>query len=100
YLKAGNNFFLGNKFNWSEIYPPAPTFVESIRGESYKNIFIVGDYGLILHWNGKGWYRYDQFYTYANGNGDVLSRAWIKGNIVFIVGHSPLIQGIIYRGTQ
>ncbi len=100
YISTGYGSYLGNRFGWKQIDIPAPVWIELIRGESYKNIFFVGDFGLVVHWNGKSWYRYDQFYTYAEGNGDNLYGVWAKNNSVFVVGRSQTAQGIVYRGTQ
>jgi hypothetical protein len=101
YIATGYGSYLGNRWGWSRLNDiPAPVWIEAIKGESYKNIFFVGDFGLVIHWNGKSWYRYDQFYAYSQGGGDILYGAWAKGNSVFVVGRSQSAQGIIYRGTQ
>lgn len=100
YISTGYGSYLGNRFAWQQINIPAPVWTESIRGESYKNIFFIGDFGLVVHWNGKSWYRYDQFFIYAQGNGDNLYGVWAKNKTVFVVSRSQTAQGIVYRGTQ
>ncbi len=60
-------------------------FMASIAGNASNDIFCAGDYGLIVHWNGANWKRYDQYLTAsipANG-ANALS---IKGNTVCAVG--------------
>jgi len=101
YIATGYGSYLGNRWGWNKLNDiPAPVWIEAIKGESYKNIFFVGDFGLVVHWNGKSWYRYGQFYTYSQGGGDNLYGVWAKDNSVFVVGRSQTAQGIIYRGTQ
>lgn len=35
--------------------------MRSVHGSNQNNVFICGDYNLIIHWNGSTWHIYDQF---------------------------------------
>ncbi|MHB2149321.1 glucosyl transferase [Calditrichota bacterium LG25] len=54
-----------------------------IRGSSLNNIFIVGQHGLIWHYNGKRWQNF------SDNEGLYYSVA-VKENIVVAVGNKPL----------
>ncbi len=96
YTNAGT--FMGNRFGWMKANAPTDnTFMYKIRGSSKINLFMTGPYSLIIHWNGKSWYRYDELYQKSNG--DLLYSASVFTNQVFIVGTSEKAQAIVYRGT-
>ncbi len=46
---------------WCEISDVPPIYKEAIRGSGPNNIFVVGHFGLVLHWNGSSWHQYEQF---------------------------------------
>jgi hypothetical protein len=101
YIRTSSGVYVGNLYGWNNVDALADkTFVEQIKGGSYKNIFMVGHFGFISHWNGKSWYRYEKFYHVAEGTGDILQGVWAKQKQVFAVGRSTNAKGIIYRGKQ
>lgn len=101
YISASSGDYMGNRYQWDRQEIPSDNVrILSIRGENYKNIFFSGHFGLLIHWNGKSWYRYEQFYTYDQWSGDILYGVWTKNKIVFVVGRSRTAQGIVYRGYQ
>lgn len=70
-----------------------------VRGSASNNVFICGDRDLIIHWNGKSWHIYNQFFNKAKQSS--LWRIWTKDKSVFIVGYeNSSSQAIVYRGTQ
>jgi hypothetical protein len=98
YIKTGAGTFLGNRFGWTKINIPNDNiYTHHIRGSSYKNIFSVGDFSLLVHWNGKSWHRYEGLSR--SPDGDVLLSTWTDGNAAFVVGRSATANGIVYRGT-
>lgn len=99
YISSGSGEFWGKDSVWKKLYaaPFDNTYLEKIRGNSSKNIFFVGHFGLIVHWNGKSWHRYDQFFKKPGG--DVLQSVWIKGDDVFITGFKGA-RGLVYRGKM
>jgi hypothetical protein len=93
--------FVGTIDDWTEIFVPNDNvFKTCIRGNSSKNIFVTGHFGLVAHWNNKTWYRYDQFFRQPQGIGDRLESVWTSDRLVFVVGRTPNARGIVYRGRQ
>ena len=100
YLNSGSGQYKGKDTSWRFIEAPTDnTYLEAIRGESEKNLFFVGPFGLIVHWNGKSWHRYDEFFKKPNG--DNLFGAWVGEKDVVVVGRSDqTARGIVYRGKM
>lgn len=70
-----------------------------IRGSSDNNIFICGSRDLIIHWNGKSWNIYYQFFDKTKQSD--LHGIWVKDKRVFIAGYeNGSSQAIVYRGSQ
>ena len=69
--------------------------MRSIHGNNENNVFICGDYKLIIHWNGSTWHIYDQFFDKSKPSN--LFGTWVNEKSVFIVG-SENARAIIYRG--
>jgi hypothetical protein len=66
-----------NKFgDWSEIILQ-PVGTNSIRGNKINDIFVVGDYGAIFHFNGVSWQMLSSFsdkgYSKVNIKNDVVA---------------------------
>ena len=82
-----------NKFGvWNEI-SLYPVGTNSIRGNDINDIFIVGDFGAIFHFNGVGW----QMLSTPSNKG--YSKVYVKGDIVAISGNY-LGQGLIEIGRR
>jgi len=63
-----------------------------VRGRAYNDIFVVGQRNSILHFNGKSWHNYLEFY-------DPLDGAWLIGisfteNIAYLVGENIIMKAI------
>lgn len=68
-----------------------------IAANSPNDIFIVGDWGLITHFNGRSWYSY----SIAQGSGTaILHSVCFQDNQVIIVGTNGAAQAIIVRGIR
>ncbi len=78
---CGSGVFENKKGNWKEI---DITSVASnrIRGNGLNDIFVIGDYGFTAHYNGIGWYIFDNLFDFNSG----LKGVAIKKNTVVIVG--------------
>lgn len=99
YVSCDGGLFFSKEGSWSKLSVPNDhTLIRNIRGNDSNNLFIPGSFGMILHFNGNSWHRYDEFYRKPGG--DKLYNAWVKEKKVFIVGMSENSRGIIYRGTQ
>ena len=68
---------------WVKIFDHT-SFLSGISGTSDENIFVVGHFGTVLHWNGKDWYQYRQF----EDPGLLLEDVWTDGREVMIVGYT------------
>ena len=69
-----------------------------VRGDSQNNVFICGSRDLILHYNGRSWNLYYEFYSKAKSSR--LENLWLSNKKVFIVGQSGDQRGLVYKGTQ
>lgn len=71
---------------WQKIKSVPPIQMEAVRGTGPNDIYVVGDFGLVLHWNGEYW-----FDCTGNGlpyiEGSYLAVA-ANGNTVVAVGYS------------
>ncbi len=67
--------------SWIIIYETFDA-LRKMAGTSDRNIFAVGDFGHILHYNGNDWYEFKEF---RNPN-VVYSSVWTDGKEVFVVG--------------
>ena len=72
--------------NWQAIKDVPAIYSEAIRGTAYNNIFVVGHFGLLLHWNGYSW----KDFTDKNV---VYYGLAVKGNTIVAVGTVP--EGIV-----
>jgi hypothetical protein len=87
YVGAGAGIFLSEaNANWkSRLITPfgwLRTFPNRIRGNGINDLFIVGTYGFIGHYNGSTCKQYSQFYSSKNLIYSVAQR----GNLVVAVG--------------
>ncbi len=70
---------------WQEVKGIPPIYSEAIKGIGPNDIFVVGDFGLVLHWNGVSWHDYSGNELPYNP-GSYLAVAE-KGNTVVAVGY-------------
>ena len=78
----------------SKLFDPG-NFVLSIRGTEKNNIFLAGDLGMIWHYNGKSWLKYDELYSQqldrriygiAAKDNLVVAVGWKNSNSWIIIG--------------
>lgn len=99
YIETGRASYQGNlEDTWEEInIRNDNTEIRRISGSSSFNVFQVGPFGLILHYNGKYWHRYG---LYNKPHGDVFKSVKVIGNHVYVVGDTETSsRGIIFKGT-
>ena len=83
-----------NKFGqWNEINLQ-PVGTNSIRGNDVNDIFVVGDYGSIFHFNGSSWKPLNSFNS-SKG----YSKVSVLNNLVIICGNQ-YGQGLIELGRR
>lgn len=56
---------------------------EGIRGNNANDVFVVGSFFEVVHYNGSTWYNYRNEIPFADG---ALGRVAVKGNLVIAVG--------------
>jgi hypothetical protein len=91
------NEFIGKDTSWSLFgWPEDNTLIDQVRGSGENNIFAVGSFDLIMHYNGSTFRRYDFYKKPAGGR---LYGIYIAGKKVFIAGVANY-RAIVYRGVQ
>ncbi|MBD3224530.1 MAG: hypothetical protein GF313_07360 [Caldithrix sp.] len=82
---------------WSVIEEVPAYGMYKIRGSDWNNIFAVGAFGMIAHYNGSNWHYYDQL-LYEEGS---LKSVAVTKDIVVAVGvvGSYRPKGIIITGS-
>jgi len=80
YACGGGVFCLKDGINWNEATEIPLYYTESIRGDELNNIMVVGDFGLMAHFNGASWKVYD------NPTADIYYSCAVKENLVVAVG--------------
>lgn len=101
YFSSVSGFYQGSaSIGWtSSVIPDDHTAIRKIRGSSEYNIFIAGHFGLLLHYNGNSWCRYDEIFSKRYPYGPYLNDVVVFENSVFIAGHERNInKAIVYRG--
>ncbi len=60
--------------------------MERMRGNEENDILVVGDFGLLLHWNGISWHRYVSISAIYYGLA-------VRGDVVGVVGQQ--VEGFV-----
>ena len=85
----------GESLDFIQLPPEIPNYhMESIRGTAENNMFAVGHFGLVVHYNGNSWHYYPELYNYA-----IATSVTVIGNSVFVVGIDGS-QAFIYSGRR
>lgn len=77
----GPHIFRWTGSSWRKVYETFDA-LRKMAGTSESNVFAVGDFGKILHYNGSDWYEFKEL---RNPNA-VYSSVWTDGKEVFVVG--------------
>jgi hypothetical protein len=80
YTCGGGVFLLKDGINWNEVTEIPLYYTESIRGDGLNDIIVVGDFGLLAHFNGTSWKVYD------NPVADIYYSCAVRENLVVAVG--------------
>ncbi len=78
---TGDGVFKWNGSSWDNVYFSSIA-LPGIYGTSEQNIFVVGNYGIALHFNGSDWYQFPQL---KNEN-IKYTGVWTDGKVAFICG--------------
>jgi hypothetical protein len=71
--------------------------ISKIRGEGINNIFTVGDFTEIFHFDGLSWKRFDELYTYPLSS-LLFSCTVINGKFFGVGYHNN--KALIIQGTE
>ena len=82
--------FNGQKWRRIDV-PDLNILKQEITGTAANNIVVVGDFGIVLHWNGASWKRYDE----VSFTGTIRG-VWTNGKEVIAVGWTSALGVIIY----
>ena len=79
---------------WSSVYSGVSTSLNSVWGSGPTDVFVVGDTGTIIHYDGTGWH------TMASGTRRALRKVWgTSANSVYAVGDAGTMlryDGVIW----
>lgn len=84
-------------------YPPGVVthfFSGGVRGQDVNDVFVVGSFGEVVHYNGTSWFRY---FEQAPLLVDYLGFVQIKGNLMIATGQISVginTRGIIVIGRR
>ncbi len=92
---VGHGVFRWNGASWERIFE-GETGLSGIYGTHDSNIFVVGNFGKVYHFNGSEWYSFDEF----RDDNIVFGDVWTDGEHVFIVGRTVSfpIKTVVLRG--
>ncbi len=71
------------------------SYTNEVRGTASNDIMAVGDFGEVLHYNGKTWQNFQS----EIGFGGIFWRVEMKKNLVVAVGEDGL-RGVVLRGYR
>jgi hypothetical protein len=83
YTAGEGGVFKKTAAGWEKVLDIGSEILASIRGNKGNNLFAVGR-GMIYHFNGEDWYKYNQFLD----QNIIWIKTWTDGNEVFIVGQT------------
>jgi hypothetical protein len=84
---------------WSAYAPGVVTryFSGGVRGQDVNDVFVVGSFGEVVHFNGQSWYRYFSDLPLPSG---YLGFVAIKNNLIMSTGQVNGQRGIVLIGRR
>jgi hypothetical protein len=93
YTAGGGVFVRKENQDWSEITEIPLIFTNRIRGVGENDVFVVGDFGLVAHFNGASWH------VYADAPRALYHSLNYKRDLVIAVGERNA-QAVILMGKR
>ncbi len=89
---CGDGLYKSRDLNrpWEQVKDIPSIYTEAIRGTGSNDIFVVGDFGLVLHFNGSAWTNLTPQVSVPNS---VLYAVAVKGNTIVAVGQT--LSGLV-----
>ena len=101
YYIAGDGLFAKKTIGdakWQEASNFPLVYQQAVRGNSWNDVFVVGDFGLVSHFSGLTWKHYmGTELPQLNGKWHNLS---VRGDVVCAVGELANNQGVILQGWR
>lgn len=91
---GGGGVFFHASNEWNYVFEVPTIFTNRIRGSGQNNMAVVGDFGLVMHFNGVTWRRYDFDMPTA-----ILQSVAVSGRHVIAAGTRGG-RGIIIHGIN
>ena len=83
---TGGNLGLGN------------VYFDAVRGTARNDVFAVGDFDIVAHYNGKSWKFYDELFRYPSGG--ILASVAFTRHDIFFAGGDPDGKARILHGRR
>lgn len=81
---SGDGIYKWDGTIWKKIFESSSANIGQVFGTDDANIFVVGGFGTVLHYNGQNWFRFTQF-----DNPDMIyTGVWTDGTEAFVVGYT------------
>jgi len=78
---CGGGVYEWDGISWIKVYDHL-NWLPKLYGTSEKNIFVVGHYGVLAHYNGTDWFQFKELEDMSVA----YTSVWTEGNEIFIVG--------------
>jgi len=91
---CGDGLFKSTASGWSQINLGISAHTNHVRGNGANDVFVVGIFNLLAHYNGSTWQTY-----FEGESGDYVSVA-IKGDMVVAVGETNSSKALIAIGKR
>ncbi len=90
---CGDGVYVNRGKGWNRIKDLPHIYVQYMKGSGMNDIYAIGDFGYIAHYNGENW-------EMVNDTEDVIYfKLAIKGNTVVVVGTDG-VQGVVKIGRR
>jgi hypothetical protein len=101
YYVAGNGLFSKRRLSdthWKDLPNLPLQYIYAVRGNALNDVFIVGAFGLVSHFNGRNWdhYQYNEL-PLIDG---VYTDLAVKDNVVVAVGLLGSGEAVILKGIR
>ncbi|MEK7262964.1 MAG: hypothetical protein AAB071_00455 [Bacteroidota bacterium] len=94
FYSAGYGLFKKKNDTWQRLFDSGADSFLDVFGTRNKNIFVIGVYGIVYHFNGNNWKKLDELY---NTSLSYFSSGWTNEKEVFLLA-SDNYKTYIYHG--
>jgi hypothetical protein len=80
---CGDGMFINSSNLWEQQETITAVYKERVRGKSKNDLFVVGDFGLLAHYNGVRWREYPEA-----SSASIYTSLDFKNNLMVTVGYT------------